>query len=187
MASTAVSTSLPPEEPSAQPPHPPLIKRESEEGAVDLMPRSGDADSADGPLATAPLGLPETPGKSAGERKVIQHVLPTRNHAALVAYYCSIFALVPVAGLILGPVAIAYGILGLDRGRMLPRNIGYGHALFALVAGIIGSIISFGMAAALAVVMLVNYMGGSWPFPPENPLPQPAPEQLRAVRGPGSP
>src|SRR5947209_6273357 len=82
---------------------------------------------------------PPAPAKG----KAMEHVLPMRNQPALAGYYCAIFSLVPIAGLFLGPAAIGYGIIGLDRGSRLPHNIGYGHALFAMVAGIIGSIISY--------------------------------------------
>jgi len=101
--------------------------------------------------------------------KAMEHVLPMRNQPALAGYYCAIFSLVPIAGIFLGPAAIGYGIVGLDRGSRLPHHIGWGHALFAIVAGVIGSIISYGMAVAVAVVLALNFMGGMWPFPHELP------------------
>lgn len=97
----------------------------------------------------------------------IDHVIPTRNQPALLGYYYSIFGLLPIAGLLLGPVAMVYGLIGLERGNRLPRHIGYGHALFAVVAGMIGSIISYSLAAAMGVFLLMSYMGNKWPFPPD--------------------
>jgi hypothetical protein len=99
--------------------------------------------------------------------QAMEHVIPTRNQPALLGYYYAIFGLLPIIGLFLAPAAIAYGIIGLDRGNRLPRHIGYGHALFATVTGIIGAIISYGLVVALAVFLLMSYMGASWPFPPE--------------------
>jgi len=97
----------------------------------------------------------------------MDHVIPTRNQPALLGYYYSIFGLLPVVGMLLGPVAVVYGLIGLERGNRLPRHIGYGHALFAVVAGIIGSIISYSVASAVGVFLLMSYMGNKWPFPPE--------------------
>ena len=112
--------------------------------------------------APAPAMLPKS-------NQAMEHVLPTRNQPALLGYYYAIFGLLPVIGLVLAPVAIAYGIIGLDRGNRLPRNIGYGHALFATVAGIVGAIISYGMLVAVGVLLMMSYMGSTWPFPPEQP------------------
>jgi hypothetical protein len=114
----------------------------------------------------------------------MEHVLPMRNQPALAGYYCAIFSLVPIAGVFLGPAAIGYGIIGLDRGSRLPHHIGWGHALFAIVAGIVGSIISYGMAVAIAVVLALNFMGGMWPFPHEN-LEQAPVEQVQPGGGHG--
>ena len=111
--------------------------------------------------------MPLPPGKPPPAVTSMDHMIPTRNQPALLGYYYAIFGLLPVVGLALSPVAICYGIIGLDRGNRLPRNIGYGHSLFAVVAGIIGAIISYGCAVALGVMLLMNYMSATWPFPPE--------------------
>ncbi len=105
-----------------------------------------------------------TPSKTGA---AMEHVIPTRNQPALLGYYYAIFGLLPGLGLLLAFLAIAYGLIGLDRGNRLPRHIGYGHALFATVAGIIGAIISYGLVVAVAVMLMFNYMGSIWPFPPE--------------------
>lgn len=97
----------------------------------------------------------------------MDHVIPTRNQPALLGYYYSIFGLLPMVGLLLGPVAVVYGLIGLDRGNHLPRHIGYGHALFAVVAGMIGTIMSYTLAVSVGVFLLMSYMGNKWPFPPE--------------------
>jgi hypothetical protein len=115
--------------------------------------------------------------------KAMEHVLPMRNQPALAGYYCAIFSLIPIAGLFLGPAAIGYGVVGLDRGNRLPHHIGYGHALFALIGGILGSIISYGLAVALAVVLTLNFMGGLWPFPHEQQEPAPMEQVQPAGQG----
>jgi hypothetical protein len=111
---------------------------------------------------------PAAPPPAGG--KVMEHVIPTRNQPALMGYYYAIFGLIPLAGLFLAPAAISYGLIGLDRGNRLPRNIGYGHALFATVAGIIGAILNYGMIAALAVTLLFSYLHATWPFLPDETL-----------------
>lgn len=108
----------------------------------------------------------------------MEHVIPMKNQPALLGYYYAIFGLLPIFGLFLAPAAITYGLIGLDRGNRLPRNIGYGHALFAIVAGIIGAVINYGMVAAICIALMWSYMGRTWPFPPERePYEQPL-EQL---------
>jgi hypothetical protein len=118
-----------------------------------------------------PVSVPAPPGVPLPPRSAMatsmEHVIPTKNQPALLGYYYAIFGLLPIIGLFLAPAAISYGIIGLDRGNRLPRNIGYGHALFATVAGILGAIISYGLVVALGVFLLMSYMGAKWPFPPE--------------------
>lgn len=111
---------------------------------------------------------PESPPAPSALAHSMDHVIPTRNQPALLGYYYAIFGLLPVVGLVLSPVAICYGLIGLDRGNRLPRNIGYGHALFATIAGIIGAIISYSAVVALGVFLLLSYMGNTWPFPAEH-------------------
>ena len=112
---------------------------------------------------------------------VMEHVIPTRNQPALMGYYYAIFALIPIAGLFLAPAAISYGLMGLDRGNRLPRNIGYGHALFATVAGIIAAILNYGMVAALVVTLTYAYLTASWPFPGERTLQDELIEQKQQI------
>ncbi|MFT3882391.1 MAG: hypothetical protein QM703_22410 [Gemmatales bacterium] len=126
--------------------------------------------------------LPAQPSPVPAPPKAVHamdHMIPTRNQPALLGYYYAIFGLLPIAGLLLSPAAITYGLIGLDRGNRLPRNIGYGHALFAVVAGIIGAIISYGCVVALGVMLAMNYMGNAWPFPPDQQPQEAEIEQLR--------
>ncbi|MFO0814686.1 MAG: hypothetical protein U0796_15805 [Gemmatales bacterium] len=123
-----------------------------------------------------PVPAPKPPSKA------MDHVVPTKNQPALLGYYYAIFGLLPIIGLFLAPAAIAYGLIGLDRGNRLPRFIGYGHALFATVAGILGAIISYGLVVSLGVFLLLSYMGSKWPFPPERePYEEPLEQLLQRV------
>jgi hypothetical protein len=62
-------------------------------------------------------------------------LIPYRNGMALAGYYCSVFSLIPCLALILGPLAIIFGILGLRTVRANPEAKGTAHAIVALVLG----------------------------------------------------
>src|SRR5438876_1034143 len=65
----------------------------------------------------------------------ISVLIPYKNGRALAAYYCGVFALIPCVGLILGPIAFSFGILGLRAARENPRAHGTGHAIAGIVLG----------------------------------------------------
>jgi predicted Zn finger-like uncharacterized protein len=83
-------------------------------------------------------------------------LIPYRNPKALAAYYCGVFGLIPCLGLILGPIALIFGILGLKAVRAKPRMHGTGHAIAGIVLGslellghlIVGVLIAIGIATA---------------------------------------
>ena len=52
-----------------------------------------------------------------GSSDIFETLVPTKNQQALMGYYISVFSLVPVFGLGLGPMAIWQGIRGLGRSR----------------------------------------------------------------------
>lgn len=58
-----------------------------------------------------------------------------RNSKALVAYYCGIFALIPLLGAVLGPVAVVFGILGIRDANREPYRKGKVHAWVGIVCG----------------------------------------------------
>jgi hypothetical protein len=62
-------------------------------------------------------------------------LIPYKNPKALIGYYCGVFSLIPVLGLILGPTAIVLGLLGMSFARRHPTASGTGHAVVALVLG----------------------------------------------------
>ena len=57
------------------------------------------------------------------------------NRAALSGYRCSVYALIPFLGLVLGPVAVTLGIIGLRRARRDPNLQGTGFASAAIIVG----------------------------------------------------
>jgi hypothetical protein len=64
-------------------------------------------------------------------------IIPYKNGMALAAYYCGVFGLIPCAGLILGTIALIFGIIGLRRVRERPEMHGTGHAITGIVLGIL--------------------------------------------------
>src|SRR5262249_43785181 len=55
--------------------------------------------------------------------------IPFDNPPACAAYACGLLGLVPVLGLLLGPVAIISGVVGLRRFNRNPAVRGRGHSL----------------------------------------------------------
>src|SRR5262249_36855674 len=70
----------------------------------------------------------------------ISTLIPYKNGRALAAYYCGVFALIPCAGNILGPLALIFGVLGLRFGSQHPTAGGKGHAIAGIVLGLITTI-----------------------------------------------
>ena len=58
-----------------------------------------------------------------------------RNGPALVAYYCGIFSFIPCLGVILGPVAFVFGILGLKTEKREPFRKGGVHSWVGIICG----------------------------------------------------
>ncbi len=74
-------------------------------------------------------------------------LIPYKNGKALAAYYCGVFALIPCAGLFLGPIALILGILGLKYVGEHPEAHGTGHAWAGIV---LGSLVILGHLGAIA-------------------------------------
>jgi len=64
-------------------------------------------------------------------------LIPYRNVPALVGYYLGVFSAVPFLGLPLMPAAIVLGIVGLVKVRRQPETRGTGHAVAAIVCGVL--------------------------------------------------
>jgi hypothetical protein len=81
-------------------------------------------------------------------------LIPYKNGKALAAYYCGVFALIPCLGMVLGPIALIFGLLGLKYAKEHPRAGGKGHAIAGIVLGSLvllghlGVILVFAIAAA---------------------------------------
>jgi hypothetical protein len=65
----------------------------------------------------------------------VSTLIPYRNGYALGAYYCGVFSLIPIFGMVLGPVALILGIVGLRYVKKHPTAKGTGHAIAGVVMG----------------------------------------------------
>jgi hypothetical protein len=71
-------------------------------------------------------------------------LIPTRNPAALAAYYMGVFGLIPVVGALLGPAAAVAGVIGWRNARLHPENKGKAHAIVGVVLGALETIGNWG-------------------------------------------
>ena len=79
-------------------------------------------------------------------------LIPYKNPKALAAYYCGVFAVIPCLGLILGPIAITLGVLGLKYRKINETAGGTGHAWAGIV---LGTLVLLGHLVALILIVIV--------------------------------
>jgi hypothetical protein len=73
--------------------------------------------------------------RSGGSRSAETPDASFAERAALRAYRLSIFGLIPLAGLVLGPIAVVLGLLARGYGRKDPAFTAHGPAVAAIVLG----------------------------------------------------
>ena len=88
---------------------------------------------------------------------LVSSIIPYNNSKALIGYYVSIFSLMPILGLILGPLAIVLGAKGMNYANKNPAAKGKAHAIVAIVLGVFGSLISFGCGGVLLVAVFTKH------------------------------
>jgi hypothetical protein len=74
-------------------------------------------------------------------------IIPYKNPAALIAYYCGVFSIVPCLGLFAGIPAVVLGIIGLRARRRNPIIKGAVHAWIGIVLG--------GLMSLLWIVVII--------------------------------
>jgi hypothetical protein len=62
-------------------------------------------------------------------------VIPYLNPPALIAYYCGIFSLIPIIGIVAGIPGVIFGFVGLSRSRANPPIKGAVHAWIGIILG----------------------------------------------------
>ena len=82
----------------------------------------------------------------------LDSVIPYNNAAALIAYYCAVFGVIPcVGGLLLAPIAVILGFLGLRAAAKNPGAKGRVHAWIGIVLGGLSFVGNVGAIIAIAV------------------------------------
>lgn len=122
-----------------------LLARWAAEGRVPpdaMLEPSGGGPSiraADFPAIRGALNAPPTvagplmsPPMTDGPMSTL---IPYRNGAALAAYYTGVFSLIPILALLLGPIAIVLGVMGLKYAGKHPQAHGRVHAVVGIVLG----------------------------------------------------
>jgi hypothetical protein len=77
----------------------------------------------------------------------------SRPSTAQRAYRCAVYSLIPLAGLVLGPVAIVLALLAWREGRRDPEARDIGHVLIALLFGLV-TLLCHGAGLVLIVMAL---------------------------------
>jgi hypothetical protein len=85
---------------------------------------------------------------------MFERIVPASNPNALVGYYIGLFSIMPVLGLGMGPAGIVLGVKGLKAIKQQPGLPGTGHAITAIIGGIIGCIINYGIGLLILVSVL---------------------------------
>jgi hypothetical protein len=83
-------------------------------------------------------------------------LIPYKNPKALIAYYTGVFSLIPFLGLLLGPVALVFGILGKRYANANPRAKGGGHAIAGIVLGALTTIGNWGVLIGLLILWAIE-------------------------------
>jgi serine/threonine protein kinase len=62
-------------------------------------------------------------------------IIPYKNPPALIAYYCGVFSLIPIIGIVAGIPGVIFGFVGLSRSRANPPIKGAVHAWIGIILG----------------------------------------------------
>ena len=82
-------------------------------------------------------------------------MIPTKNPAALIGYYLGIVSLIPILGFVLGLPAIICGVIGAIKASSDKQAGGMGHAITAIVLGVVGPLLWVGLHVVKVLVSLV--------------------------------
>ena len=80
------------------------------------------------------------------------------NRMAIWGYRVAVFGLIPGLGLGLGPVAIAWGLVALLRGRRHPEFTARGPATATILLGVLNSLTNW-----IGLLLMIGGLGGAGP------------------------
>jgi hypothetical protein len=107
-----------------------------------IQPEPSPEQPAAAPTASAPAAPAPDLRKPDG---ALARMVPYRNPSALTSYYCAVFSLLPVVALLLAPLAVFFGMIGLRRARRNPERRGTAHAWFGIVLGGLMALLNWGV------------------------------------------
>jgi dipeptidyl aminopeptidase/acylaminoacyl peptidase len=95
----------------------------------------------------------------------ISTLIPTKNPKALAAYYCGVFSIIPCLGLVLGPIALVLGILGLRYVKANPSAKGTGHSIAGIILGGLTTLANWGTVIFFVVGLAWSAYSSPKPTP----------------------
>ncbi len=104
----------------------------------DLCPECGvrlPADLFAEPQGGAAADLTELDEEPLPKRTGFTRFVPPRNGRALIGYYFAIASLIPILGVVLGPIAVFNGVEGIRHARRFPEHGGGAHGIVAVTLG----------------------------------------------------
>ena len=76
-------------------------------------------------------------------------VIPYKNPPALIAYYCGVFSLIPIIGIVAGIPGVIFGFVGLSRSRANPPIKGAVHAWIGIILGGLATVLWGGLVSVM--------------------------------------
>lgn len=104
----------------------------------ELCPECGvrlPADLFAAPQGEAEADLTELDEEPLPKRTGFTRFVPLRNKRSLIGYYFAIASLIPILGVVLGPIAVFNGLEGLNHARRFPKHGGRAHGIVAVTIG----------------------------------------------------
>tara|TARA_B100000686_G_scaffold10550_1_gene10604 strand:+ start:525 stop:791 length:267 start_codon:yes stop_codon:yes gene_type:complete len=84
-------------------------------------------------------------------------IIPTGNPSALIGYYLGVASLIPLVGILTGLPAIILGGVGISKAKANSSAGGMGHAITAIVLGLIGLLVQVGIFLFFGAVFLSEF------------------------------
>ena len=102
----------------------------------------------------AGVDLTELNDEPLPKRTGFMRFVPPRNGRALTGYYFAIASLIPVLGIVLGPIAVFNGVEGLNHVRQFPTHGGRAHGIIAVVLGSLTCLANIASMCLLPIAVL---------------------------------